>query len=234
MTQGILDYLLIKSQFLLLTKEEIIEKLDTEEILQKYCEIICDIIDNEAFFTTSDEMIDKLSSLVYEKRFASKHNKETVECFNKMLDVTLNYKKSSNSDKILSNAYWLKQSSLDRNLPLRRFPGYDIGSMYNIIKYDYYYADIILNQKENAIIINPIHLLSTINLLASCYPFVFDENPDSLSLCYSYSLLLQDKIYPNGHHIYSKMAKKAQKSLEIIEEKQDIKVTKKYTFDITK
>lgn len=218
MIQEILDYLLIKSQFLILSKEELLEKVRDEDYLEIYCDIICGIIENEYFFYTSDELMEKLQAIVYEKRFANTHSKELIVDFNIIVDAINNYKSMTDSDKMLLRAEWIKQEANTRKLPYRKFPGYLVEDIYPMIKSDSFYIENLVKEETCMDIYNPVYFLSSINLLCNKYSSIFKENPNILSLCYAFSISLQQKVCPKGYFVYSRMAKHTFNELEKIEE----------------
>ena len=192
MTQEILDYLLIKAHFILCTKEELLEKVKEERLLEIYCYNICRILEQEQFFFTSDELMQKLETFVYEKRFDKKHEKEVVLAFNVMINYINKYKQLSNSDKMKIGAEWINQEAKVRNLPFRRFTGYNLESIYECIKNESYYAKILLLDDCALEIYNPFYLLTTINVLCNCYPNVLLENLNGVSRCCASVIVIED------------------------------------------
>lgn len=234
MTQEILDYLLIKAQFVGMTSDELLECMKLEENFEIYCDIICQVIEHDDFFYTSPKLIEKLATIVHTKRFEGVHKKETIADLNEMLEVINTYKNLSDSQKLLLTANWINKQAEIRKLPYRKFPGYDLERIYQFLYNEKYYADMILTQQlTDASIYNQFYCLGTINMLINEFPQVF-ENGDCLSYAYSLSMLLQTKLFKNKYHTYSKMAKDTMLSLEKIEEQFQTQVTKKYQFNIEK
>lgn len=211
MIQEILDYLLIKSHFILCTEEELLEKVEDERMLEIYCDNICRILEQEKFFYTSDELIEKLEAIVYKKRFDGKHSKELIVDFNIMIDAINQYKKLSSSDKILLGAKYIDEEVKIRNMPFRRFPGYTLNAIYDCIKNESYYAKILLQKECDLAIYDPLYLLTTVNLLCNRYPEALQENLNGISRCCA-SVIMLDDLSKNFY--YRKMLKKTNKTLE--------------------
>ena len=213
MIQEILDYLLIKAHFILCTDEEILEKVKDEQMLEIYCDNICRILANETFFYTDKKIMEKLETFVYKKRFEGNHKKETIVDFNIMVDAVQKYKKLSDSDKIQNTVEWINKEAEVRNLPFRRFPGYNLEAIYNCISNESYYAKMFLLDDCNLEVYDPIYILTTINLLCNCYPQVLEEDLMIISRCYASILLVEDAC---KKHYYKKMVKQTLRSLEAI------------------
>ena len=96
MIQEILGCWWTKSTFLTATKEEILALASDENKLNYLAKNISLILDDDDFFYTSPELMEKLCYFFYEKRFASKHTKETVTNLNRILDTIHEYKSMSN------------------------------------------------------------------------------------------------------------------------------------------
>lgn len=233
MTQEILDCLLIKSQFLLLTAEELLEKMDTEEKFEIYCDTICNVIEHDRFFYTSDILIKKLQEILDAKRFSQTHKPEVIHDINEIIDVINSYKNLNCDDKEINTLTWINQQAKIRKLPHYKILKYSLESIYKIISDEVYYVDLLINKKENIQIYNPFYLLGAINFLISEYPLVFTDN-EILSYCYSLAFMFQDKVFPKKHRLYSKMAKDIVNSLENIDTVLQPEFVKKYQFYIEK
>lgn len=233
MTQEILDYLLIKSQFISLTTEELLEKMKDEKLFEIYCDIICNVIEHETFFYTSPDLIAKLEKIVGTKRFDGYHKPEVIHDINEIISVINSYKTLSEEDKKINTKTWIKQQVEIRKLPYFKIMEYNIESIYQVIANEIYYADMLINKKTDIQIYNPFYLLGTINLLISEYPLIFSDQ-DILSYCYSLSLVLKEKVFPKKHRLYSKMAKNILNSLDDISKTLQPENIKKYDFNIEK
>lgn len=214
MTQEILDYLLIKAHFIVLTDEQILENVKDEDILESYCDGIGSILDKEEFFYIDERFIKKLERLVSEKRFNGKHSKETIINFNKMIGAINRYKTLSESDKILIGAKWIDEEAIARDLPFRKFPGYTLNLIYEYIKTDAYYAKLLLNYNSDLEIFDGLDLVATINLLCNRYPEVFKENPIGFCLCEQALEIIKEN---TKKILFLKMVKKTAKRLEKID-----------------
>lgn len=232
MIQEILDYLLIKAQFILMSSDELLENMKEETNFEIYCDIICNVIEHENFFNSSPELIAKLTDIIHQKKFDGVHKKETIVDLNKMLEIVNRYKTMTDYEKYLCSITWLKQQTEIRKLPYRKLDYYNLENIYQFIFNEKYYAQLILNQQSGEIF-NPFYALSTINMLINDFPQVFKDG-DCFSYAYSLSLLLQEKIYKSKYRIYSKMAKNTMHSLEQLEQELQPAVTKKYQFNIEK
>lgn len=232
MTQEILDCLLIKAQFILLTTEELLDKMKTEEYFAIYCDVICNIMEHDGFFYVNGDIVKKLDDIVNYKRFDCKHSSEVVADINEMIGVINCYRSLSDDNKKFNTKTWIKQQIDIRKLPYRSSQ-YSIESIYKILVNEHYYADIIINKNTSARIANPFYLLGTINMLINQYPEVFTDG-DILSYCYSLALTLQDKVFPKRYRLYSKMAKDVMHSLDEIEERLQLNVSQKCKFNIEK
>lgn len=233
MTQEILDCLLIKAQFILLTTEELLDKMKNEEYFEIYCNAICNIIEHDGFFYANGEVIKKLDDIINYKRFDCKHSSEIISDINEIIGVINCYKLLSDDDKKLNTEIWVKQQVDIRKLPYSKVVQYSIESIYQILFNERYYANMIINKSAHISIYNPFYLLGTINMLINQYPAVFTDG-DILSYCYSLALALQSKVFPKKYRLYSKMAKEVVHSLDEIEEQLQPNVTKKYEFNIEK
>lgn len=218
MIQEILDCLLIKAKFVLETEEELLSDVKEEINLTNICDSVCYILEHDLFFYTSPELVHKLEVLVKEKRFEGKHSKELVTDFNIIVDYINTYKSLDDDYKNKIVEKWIKKEVEERKLP-RLFYSYDVSSIHECIKQDYYYGDMILNLKQDKQLYNPIYFLSTANYLCENFSEVFIENRNVLSYIYAFSLGLQKKVIPVKYHMYSKMAKKLEQTVLDIEEK---------------
>lgn len=109
MIQEILGCWWTKSAFLTATKEEILALASDETKLNYLVKNISLILDDDDFFYTSPELMEKLCYLFYEKRFASKHTKETVTNLNRILDTIHEYKSMSNYELNSRIKKWVKE-----------------------------------------------------------------------------------------------------------------------------
>lgn len=211
MIQEILDYLLIKNELLTLSIEDILSKLDDEQLLEKYCRLISKMSKEEDFLYTNDGLIEKVQSIIHEKRFSCKHSKEIVDNMNELLDYVHNYKKLTNDEKILIRQKWLKEEKENRKLPLRNLPGfYRISDIYDLITKDY--ECLIRLSPEN--FFSPfikLHQLSTINWVCTKYPKFFFHNPDFVT-----TAILLCSIIEEDNDIYRKINQETKKRLEDI------------------
>ena len=197
MTQEILDYLLIKSHFILLTEEELLEKVKDERILEIYCDVICSIMERENFFFTDEKLIEKLDALVRYKRFEGKHTKELIVDFNIIVSAIQKYKHLSESDKMTMTAQWIDDEAKARDIPFRRFPGCPTEVIYNYTKYDSYYANLLFTNDVEVEVEFPLYLLGTVNLICNRYSDILIQNVDAAIRCTSLVLLLKDKYKKN-------------------------------------
>lgn len=232
MTQEILDYLLIKAQFICMSSDELLENMKEEQWLEVYCDIICRIIEHEKFFYTSPKLIQKLADIVHKKRFDGYHSKEVIADLNEILETVNIYNNLSDSEKMMCTTGWINEQAEIRKLPYRKLIGYDLKSMYEFIYNEKYYADLIFSQQSGEIF-NPFYVLGTINMLISEFPQVF-ENGDYLSFAYALSYSLQGKVFKSRYHTYSKMAKDTTHRLEELEDRLQTQITKKYQINIEK
>lgn len=210
MTQGILDYLLIKTHFILCTEEEILNNVKDEQMLEIYCDIICGILETENFFYTDERIMKKLETFVSEKRFEGRHKNETIVDFNIMIDAINRYKKLSTTDKMINIVNWIDEEAKVRDLPFRRFPGYNLEAIYNCIKNESYYLKMLLQDNSDIVVYNPTYVLTTINLLCNRYPQVIEEDLMVASRCCASVLLIEDA---SKKHYYKRMVKKTLKNL---------------------
>ncbi len=216
MIQEILDYLLIKSQFILCTEEELLEKVKDEKILEIYCDIICTIIENENFFYTDEKLMKKLDTIVREKRFEGRHKNELIVDFNIIVETINKYKTLSESDKIIITANWIDEEAKARDIPFRKFPGCTVDVIHNYIKYESYYTRLLFTDDIEVEVEYPLYLLGTINLLCNRYPDIIIQNVDAAERCTSILLLMKD-VYKKTI-IANSMIRKTLKRLEKVSE----------------
>ena len=138
MIQEILGCWWTKSAFLTATKEEILALASDETKLNYLAKNISLILDDDDFFYTSPELMEKLCYLFYEKRFASKHTKETVTNLNRILDTIHEYKSMSRIELSLRIKKWVKDERKNHGVDIYKLVFQGPESLYQLIKDDYY------------------------------------------------------------------------------------------------
>lgn len=138
MIQEILDCWWTKSIFLTVTKEEILTLASDEVKLNYLAKNISSILDDDDFFYTSPELMEKLCYLFYEKRFASKHIKETVTNLNRILDAIHEYKSMPNYELNSRIKKWMKQERKNHGVDIYKLVFQVPETLYELIKEDYY------------------------------------------------------------------------------------------------
>lgn len=172
MIQEILDYLLIKAHFILLTEEELLKNVETEEYLQIYCDKICEILSHDNFFYTNPEFMKKIEAILSHKRFEGRHNHKLTMDFNDMIEAVRKYKDLAIEEKQEIIHDWIRIEVENRNIPFGKFLKLSLSTVYEWITADSYYAMLLL-QNNQCTIENSFSLLSTINLLTTVYPVIF-------------------------------------------------------------
>lgn len=214
MIQGILDYLLIKAHFILLTEEKILKNVETEEYLQIYCDKICEILSHDNFFYTNPEFMKKIEAILYHKRFEGRHNHKLAMDFNDMIEAVRKYKDLTIEEKQEIIHDWIRIEGENRNIPFGKFLKPSLSTVYECIKADSYYA-ILLLQNNQYIMENPFFLLSTINLLTTVYPAILisldsdteeekQTKIEGLLKCYASVGIVEDMIKDNKNPSFSK------------------------------
>lgn len=167
MTQEILGCWWTKSTFLTATKEEILAFASDEAKLNFLAKNISLILDNNDFFYTSPELMEKLCYLFYEKRFASKHTKETVTNLNRILDAIHEYKSMSKYKLDSRIKKWVKEERKNHGVDIYKLVFQVPESLYPLIKDDYYNVLYIsgnaLENREYLV----FHILTTITAMLS-------------------------------------------------------------------
>jgi len=211
MIQEILDYLLIKKELLTLNTEEILNKLSNEETLELYCRNISKMSKEEVFLYTDDGLMQKVSAIVYEKRFSNKHSKEIIDNMNEILDYIHKYRTLSNEEKLLIQYNWIKEEKESRRVPLRKVPFlYNLGDIYELIRNDYDSLKIL----SGDFLTNPFNKLfelSTINWICSNYPTILSNNNTLLTYAIFLCSIIEDDTVT-----YKKMIKETKERLENI------------------
>jgi len=225
MIQEILDYLLIKKELLTLTTEEMLDKLNNEEILAHYCGIISKMSKEDLFLYTDDELMLKVQAIVYEKRFSNKHSKELIDNMNEMLDYTHNYRTLTEYEKMLIRCNWIKEEKESRKLPLRKLSyTYTINDIYQLICYDYDSLKVLVGD-FSAEFFNKLFELSTINWTCSNYPEIVFNNDTFLAYAISICSIVE-----GDSLLYKRMVKETKEQLQNLTNEKTIefkKITKK-------
>lgn len=138
MIQEILGCWWTKSTFLTATKEEILALASDETKLNYLAKNISLILDDDDFFYTSPELMEKLCYFFYEKRFASKHTKETVTNLNRILDTIHEYKSMSKYELNPRIKKWVKEERKNHGVDIHKKVFQGPESLYQLIKEDYY------------------------------------------------------------------------------------------------
>lgn len=117
MTHGILDYSLIRSMLIACDKSFIIEHTDDEESFNHFITIIIDIMENENYILTSDELIRKVEDVIYHYRSLYLKNKEINDKINFIISKLNQYKNMNFSERKMLSDEWLHNERIDRGLP---------------------------------------------------------------------------------------------------------------------
>lgn len=234
MIQEILDYLLIKAQFVCMTEEELLSRMSNEDSLKIYLDIICGIMEQDVFFFTSEHITNKLEKVINKTRFESPHDAQTVQDFNEIIGAINFYNKISVSERQFISKEWINEQVQKRKLLFSKSNYYDLDCIYQFIKDDYVYAKYLLALSNNDFIIhNPFSFLGTVNYIIDQFPLVFAEKPEIMPFCYT---LLSQKLVTGviNNYFYSRMTKKTLLALDDISEKLEYSSNPKYKIIIKK
>lgn len=117
MTHGILDYSLIRSMLMACDKSFIIKHTDDEESFNHFITIIIDIMENENYILTSDDLIIKVEDVIYHYRLQYLKNKEINDKINFIISKLNQYKNMSFTERKRLSNEWLHNERVDRGLP---------------------------------------------------------------------------------------------------------------------
>lgn len=222
MTQEILGCLLIKSKFIIMSAEEIIDQVCDKSLVVTYFKIIHQIMKNDHFFFTNDEFLEKLEYFIYKKRFSEKYDKDTISIINEIICNINIFRGMNEHDQQTIRMDWLCEEVVLRELPITKYRSYNMADIYNLMVHDYLFIDTLVNNQDNNIeIYNPICCLSTINLMCNKYIQIYQENPQFLLICLYITNTFKK---PSFNLTYSKMARQASRNLN--ELKDEIEMPK--------
>lgn len=213
MIQEILGCLWIKRDFITLTNSQLLEKIKIEENLEFYCKGICQILEEDDFFYTNDNFINKIRTIVHELRFYDHYDKEIVANFNQMLEAVHRYEKMPQVEKNEIRHNWIKKEKQARKFPFQKFLSYSTGDVYELIKKDYDYF--VLLATGNGSEFSILCILNMINWICSNYPDLLKTNLYLLqSSIYWCNVIKTDKIPIKYRTQVFTMLKETEKNIE--------------------
>lgn len=197
MTQEILDCLWIKTLFIKLNKEQLLANITNEKDLERLCNSICKVrlLENNNFFYIRDDFIEKLETIIRNKRFEGQHSKELINHLNEMIDIIQLYKGFSEKEKKVAISTWIQEEAECRSLPYRKLKIYNISDIQDMLLVDNYCMPFLLNDDHSKADCQSGYFLNAIHLLISKYPYVFHSKPDVLFRCISVCMQAEDESF---------------------------------------
>lgn len=221
MTQEILDCLLIKSKFIVMTKEEIVAQACNKNLSSEIFKTIQNIMTIDHFFFSSNEILEKLDYFILKRRFSEDHDKDTLMTINDIIHNINIFNGMSKHDQQTIRRDWLCDEVVLRELPITKYRNYDVSYIYELIANDYFYINSFINETNKIELYNPVCCLSSINLVCNKYSQLYQENPYLISIC-QYVTDIFKKPGFKGYLTYSKIARRAEYNLNTLKHEIEI------------
>ena len=224
MIREILDCSLIKKMFLDSSIEEIIVSYQEEENLEKMCQYICQIMNEDDFFLSDDQLIRKLDEFIYCTRFSKKHSSNIIYLENQIIIQLRQYKSMSALEKSYARKAFIGEEVTTRDLSFFYNREDCMHLIHNFIRRDYDNIINLLHFTYHGM--NYEEVCSVINLLKNRYPELLVENTKIYNAISSILIYMRtNRIYQNPilEFFCQNKLKKTEKKLENLQGNSYIK-----------
>ncbi len=218
MTQEILDCLLTKSKFILMTKEEIVEQVFEKNLEKAVISIIYEIMFTEHFFFSSQQLLEKLEYTLTKIRFERDNDSETIQNINEMITNINIFKGMSKKDQETIQNDWFYDQIQIHMLPDSKQPIYTITDIYNIIATDYSYIHAFVNHSSQEISsYHFVNFFASLNLLSNQYPIIYQEDSSLFSSITFFLKEIKKHLRIHKQFFYVWMVRQTEKQLKHIQ-----------------
>jgi len=173
MTQEIYGYFLIRSTIMNNEKEALINAYSDKGSFAYFIQNVAKLIEEDDFFLTSQELVERAEAVLYEYRFKYNKDKEINDDMNKIINKFREYKNMSIKETSIRYRNWLQKEGKLRGVP-KIFSTPDL--IYDSISKDFTNMTVIISTNGTLYPNDLLDYIMNVNYIANKFPVILLED----------------------------------------------------------